>query len=124
VLFGSHFLIAAVMAENPRKRKRRRNRPLEVDFESADESTVTFEYIEYDTPAGKFTKRIEVPFTDVPPASTANSSQRDTCMSDEFLASFDAEVGEEEEPPAITPMKNRNKVNKSAARTASAQNGG
>ena len=118
-LSGNTFYIVALMPANYRKRKRGRN-TVEVDLESVEDlTTVTYEHVEYDTPAGRFTKRIEVPYTYTPSASTApNPSQNNVSMGDECPSTFDAAMEAETEP---TPAKKRNKVFPSAACTIAVQ---
>jgi hypothetical protein len=104
--------IAALMAENPRKRRRGKNRALEVDLDDADDSTVTYRHVEYDTPAGRFTKRMEVPYKYVPPAATITPkpSQSNVTMDQGDCPILDTGMDQGQEPLGPTPVKKRNKV--------------
>jgi hypothetical protein len=104
--------IAALMAENPRKRRRGKNRALEVDLDDVDDSTVTYKHVEYDTPAGRFTKRMEVSYKYVPPAATITPklSQSNVTMDQADRAVLDTGMDQGQEPLRPTPVKKRNKV--------------
>ena len=100
-----------LMPPNSRKRKRGRN-TVEIDLESTEDlTTVTYEHVEYDTPAGRFTKRIEIPYPYEPPGSTTpNPSQNNAVMDDELAAPYDAGDEPQNEHAGTTPGKKRNKV--------------
>jgi hypothetical protein len=76
-----------------------------------DDSIVTYEEVEYDTPAGWLTKHVEVPYHYSPPASTAPTlSQGNVSIAMEYPAAFGAGTDQEQEQPGPTPAKKRNKV--------------
>lgn len=111
------------MAANLKKRKRGKNRAVEVDINSARRSTVTYDYIEVDTPAGNFTKRVEVPYKKyTPPASsTPKQSQSNVTIEDEFIGTFAAGMDEEPELPGTRPAEQRYKVPASITRSRAAR---
>jgi hypothetical protein len=114
--------IAVPMAENPRKRRRGKNRALEVDLDSVDDSTVTYKHVEYDTPAGRFTKRMEIPYKYAAPASTTmhEPPRSNVTMDQEVPPMFDTGTDHGQEPFRTTPVKKRNKVFNSFPCTAAA----
>jgi hypothetical protein len=121
--FGaSHIYIHSPMAGNPKKRKRGKNRAIEVELNSVENPTVTYEHTHYDTPAGRFTKRKEVPYKYVPSASSApKPSQSNVIMDDELIGTLDTGVDQEPEPSGTMPGKKRNKVSNSIACAAAAR---
>jgi hypothetical protein len=93
------------MAENSKKRKRGKNRVVEVGWDG------TYENVEYDTPAGQFTKRKEVPYKYVPPASaTPKPSGSNVPMDEGPFVIFDTGIDQEAEAPRANPAEKRNKV--------------
>ena len=111
------------MAGNPRKRKRGKNRAIEVPWDSVPEDipTVTYKHTHYDTPVGRITKRNEVPYKYVPSAPSApKPAQSNVTMNDDFVGMFDTGVGQEPEPPGTIPTKKINKVPNSITCTATA----
>jgi hypothetical protein len=109
------FYIAASMAENSRKRKRGKNRVVEVGWDGTYENVVTYENEEYDTPAGRFTRCKEVPYKYAPPVSTSPKPSGSNVPMDE--GPFDQEA----EAPRMDPAEKRHKVCNSLNHTGSEQ---
>jgi hypothetical protein len=99
------------MAENSRKRKRGKNRVVEVGWDGTYENVVTYENVEYDTPAGRFTRRKEVPYKYVPPVSTSPKPSGSNLPMDEGpFVTFDTGIDQEAEAPNTDPGEKRHKV--------------
>jgi hypothetical protein len=110
------------MDGNPRKRRRGKDRAIEVDLDSVEDPTVTYEHTHYNTPAGRITKRKEVPYKYVPSASSApKPSQSNVTMDDELIGTLNAGADQEPEPSGTMPGKKRNKVSNSIACAAAAR---
>ena len=78
--------------------------------------------MEYDTPAGQFMKRIEIPYSYAPPGSTTpNPSQNNAVMDDEIAGPYDAVDEPQDEHAGATTGKKRNKVFLSAQCTLAAR---
>ena len=113
--------LAATMSGNPRPTKRIRGRKhaVEVNLDTiVDPTVVTCQHVEYTTPIGQFTKRIEVPYSYTPHASSTPTPSQSTeplaPLDEELYGTLDAAMDQETEPPGTTPAKKRNKVFNSA----------